>query len=584
MDFIDYYRENLDHIRGIASEFAAEFPKIAARLELSEQNCQDPYVERLLEGAAFLAARVENKLDRGFPRLLETVLASASPLAVCPVPSYAVLQLKPDFGDERLRGGVTIPTGTPFSCAVDGVRTPCTYTTLDDTLVSNVHLAEAKYLTRELGGYGIDAPAALSLTLVPASGSGAATVPDSLTFYIDLPEGESSLLQGQLCGDFAGVYLRRKGNAQRLDGVRVDMPTYASQPADGAGSLHGLATLQRFFACPHLFKFIRLSGLAGVGAADGVELLIALNRREPLFIRSLETSMLRLGCVAAVNVFERRSDRTEYRGDYEHHVLPDRSAPRDYEVFRVLSLEAYDERNQLLLTACDTYGSEAEDRFVPHRREHIVHPGTARSSYHGGEVFVALAGPGYSAYRASIRQIAARLLCTNRDVPLLVRRETPLAPAAGSPVVSASFLIQPSRPHPPLMAAASEEDWEKLSHLTFNLSSLLWKNGTMAVGLLRDLVRAYGAGFGDAAERLVDGIRSLEAEPRTFRFVRSGAVYFESGWEIRVLLDETTCVGSGVFTFASVLKELLFAYVPIGACVELSVGTDKRERPYVWRS
>jgi len=248
MTFLDYYRENLDHIRGIASEFAAEFPKIAARLALSEQNCQDPYVERLLEGAAFLAARVENKLDSGFPRLLETVLSSASPLAACPVPSYAVLQLKPDPGDERLRGGVTVPAGTAFRCAVDGVRTPCTYTTLVDTPISNVRLVEAKYLTRELGGYGIDAAAALSLTLASAAGSGAMSIPDALTLYIDLPEGEASLLQGQLFGDLAGIYLRRNGETVRLDDARVDMPTYANQPVDGAGSLHGLATLQRFFA------------------------------------------------------------------------------------------------------------------------------------------------------------------------------------------------------------------------------------------------------------------------------------------------------------------------------------------------
>lgn len=90
MTFLDYYRENLAHIRGTAAEFAAEFPKIASRLELSAYNCQDPYVERLLEGAAFLAARVENKLERGFPRFLETVASSAAPYAVSPVPSYAV--------------------------------------------------------------------------------------------------------------------------------------------------------------------------------------------------------------------------------------------------------------------------------------------------------------------------------------------------------------------------------------------------------------------------------------------------------------------------------------------------------------
>ena len=64
---LDYYQENLEYLRDQASDFAREFPKIAARLEITENECADPYVERLLEGAAFLASRVERKLDKVRP-------------------------------------------------------------------------------------------------------------------------------------------------------------------------------------------------------------------------------------------------------------------------------------------------------------------------------------------------------------------------------------------------------------------------------------------------------------------------------------------------------------------------------------
>jgi len=584
MTFLDYYRANLDHIRGIASEFAAEFPKIAARLELSEQNCQDPYVERLLEGAAFLAARVENKLDRGFPRLMETVLASATPLAISPVPSYSVLQLKSDVGDERLASGYVLPAGSAFRASVDGVRTPCVFTTLSDVSLSSATLSDVRYLTRELGDWGISSPAALVVTLSPAVGRSSFVSPDSYTFYIDLPEGEASMLQGQLIGDIEGIYVRVNGEIRRLVSARTSVPAYDDQPPDGCGALHGLATIQRFFACPHLFKFIRVDGLSDVGSTTGFELLFAFRRREPLFFRSVRASTLRLDCAAVANVFPRRSDRTEYRGDFEHHVVPDRSAPRDYEVFRVLSAETYDERNQPLFVASDTYDSATADHFVPHRREHPVHPGNARSSYHGSEVFLSFAGAGYQECRGDMRQFGAQLLCTNRDLPLLLRIETPLTGPAGMPVPSASFLVQPSVPRPPAIAAAARSDWEKLSHLTFNLSSMLWKNGTMPLGILKDLLRSYVASFGDEAERLADGVHAIDSRPRIFRFIRTGAVYFENGWEIRLLLDETVCAGSGVFAFAMVLKELLFAYVPLGSCVEIVIDTDKRRGVYRWRS
>ena len=49
-DFFAYYSDNLAYIRKIGQEFAREFPKTASHLDLSSIECQDPFVERLLEG------------------------------------------------------------------------------------------------------------------------------------------------------------------------------------------------------------------------------------------------------------------------------------------------------------------------------------------------------------------------------------------------------------------------------------------------------------------------------------------------------------------------------------------------------
>ena len=55
---LKYYNAELQHFREMSGEFAAEFPKVAGRLALDSFECADPYVERLIEGFAFLAARV----------------------------------------------------------------------------------------------------------------------------------------------------------------------------------------------------------------------------------------------------------------------------------------------------------------------------------------------------------------------------------------------------------------------------------------------------------------------------------------------------------------------------------------------
>ena len=65
---LNYYNRELQHLREVGAEFAREYPKIASRLGMEGVECADPYVERLLEGFSFMAARVQMRIDAEFPR------------------------------------------------------------------------------------------------------------------------------------------------------------------------------------------------------------------------------------------------------------------------------------------------------------------------------------------------------------------------------------------------------------------------------------------------------------------------------------------------------------------------------------
>ena len=71
---LQYYNRELQFLRELGGEFAQEFPKIAGRLGLEGFECVDPYVERLLEGFSFLAARVQLKIDAEFPQFTQHLL------------------------------------------------------------------------------------------------------------------------------------------------------------------------------------------------------------------------------------------------------------------------------------------------------------------------------------------------------------------------------------------------------------------------------------------------------------------------------------------------------------------------------
>ena len=65
--------------------------EIAARLGMEGLEVADPYVERLLEGFAFLTARVQLKLEAEQPQLIAHLLESLYPNFLAPVPSMMVV-------------------------------------------------------------------------------------------------------------------------------------------------------------------------------------------------------------------------------------------------------------------------------------------------------------------------------------------------------------------------------------------------------------------------------------------------------------------------------------------------------------
>ena len=70
-DFLKYYERELTFTREMAAEFARKYPKVAARLLLEPDKCEDPHVERLIENGATLQIGIG-----GIPNLVAQLLAN----------------------------------------------------------------------------------------------------------------------------------------------------------------------------------------------------------------------------------------------------------------------------------------------------------------------------------------------------------------------------------------------------------------------------------------------------------------------------------------------------------------------------
>src|SRR5918996_250875 len=143
-----YYNLELQHLREMGAEFAQQFPRIAARLGMNGLEVADPYVERLLEGVGFLAARVQLKLDAEFPRFTQTLLEIIYPHYLAPTPAMVVAQLKPDSDDPGLAASRLVPRGTTMQSGTSGDdRTTCEFRTAQDVNLWPIELVSATYFS-----------------------------------------------------------------------------------------------------------------------------------------------------------------------------------------------------------------------------------------------------------------------------------------------------------------------------------------------------------------------------------------------------------------------------------------------------
>jgi len=174
--FLALYDRELGHIREMASQFAKAYPKIAGRLSLDEFQCADPFVERLLEGFAFLTARTQMKLEAEFPRFTQSLLETIYPHYLAPTPSMVMVQFEPDPAESDLATGTI---GLPRDTLLRGRksrhdRTRCTYRTAHDLTLWPLAVTEAQYCTRELSALGVPpelgARAAIRLRLKASAG------------------------------------------------------------------------------------------------------------------------------------------------------------------------------------------------------------------------------------------------------------------------------------------------------------------------------------------------------------------------------------------------------------------------------
>lgn len=610
---LQYYNRELHVIRELAAEFAKLYPKVAGRLSLDEFECVDPYVERLLEGFAFLTARVRIKLDAEHAELTQHLLNVVYPNYLAPLPSMAVVKLTPDTRQSSLTEGHVVPRHTVLRSQLGkGDQTACEYRTAHEVTLWPLELVDAGYFSRTAAA--IDLPAQVrnvkaTIRLTLSSGG----IPlrklaiDTLPIWICGNEQLPMAVYEQLLADTRAIVVRPVGAPESSTTRQVVLPpsqltTRGFAESDAvlppvSQAFRGYRLLQEYFAFPQRFMFVQLGGLRQALAdtdASRFEIIFALDRSTDGLDGRVGKANFQLFCTPAINLFPKVTDRIFLNdSDHEHHVIPDRTRPLDFEVHSVRRVTGYgaDDRNGQpffpFFAAFDAieetggaaayFTTSSQVRRLSDREKRMG----SRSSYLGSEVFLSLVDARQAPYRGTLRQLRIEALCTNRDLPLqmpLGVGDSDFSLGVAAPILNTRCVAGPTAPLPSRAWESGSLLWKLVGSLTLNylsLTDLPDGRGAMAI---RDMLSLFTPDNDVVMHRQIEGIRSIRSQRIVRRISGEGPITFGRGLEIGVTMDESAFDGSGPFLLASVLKEFFAKYVSINSFAETVLfGSNRGE-------
>jgi type VI secretion system protein ImpG len=620
---VELYNTELRHLRETAAEFGRDFPKIAGRLSLDldgKEICPDPYVERLLEGFAFLAARVHLKLDAEFPRFTQGLLETIYPDYLCPLPAMAMVKLELEEQDGALAEGFVLKRGTVLRSQLGkGERTACTFSTAQDVRLLPLSVTEARYFVRDLAELDlpreIGARAAIRIRLrktLPAPFK--AIRADPLVFYIRGADELPNQLLEQIFAHKLKLVLqspaeKKCGPALSANCIRRVgfAPNQALLPPAPHG-FEGYRFLREYFAFPQRFLFFEVVGfqeaLAQVNGEE-VDLIIALDEADARLEGRVDKSSFELFCVPVINLFEKTLDRILIsERSSEFHIVPDRNRPLDFEIYQVLGVTGYgetqDQERQFLpfYRARDT-DLETNAFYTVNRlprlfsdRERLTQ---RRSSYAGTDAYISIVDGDMAPRRTDLRQLGVRALCTNRHLPIQMAKgvgRTDFSMDVSAPVNAIRILEGPTLPRPSLVLAGQDPErpqmasgrfaWRLISHLSLNYLSLLDSGPDAGAQGLRDILKLYTDPNDRQMLKQIDGLRSIRHRPITRRVTAPGPITFARGLEITLVFDEVAFTGQGVFVLGSVLEQFFAKYVSLNSFTETVVTTQQRKEIMRW--
>ncbi|MFK7986020.1 MAG: type VI secretion system baseplate subunit TssF [Sandaracinaceae bacterium] len=559
--FSKYYQSELSYLRELGREFAEANPSLAGLF--SEQG-GDPDVDRLLEGFAFLTARIRERMEDAVPEVIDALAEMVVPQYTRTLPSCSVVEFLPQ--QTALRGRHKLPAGTEVGAKpIEG--TTCLFRTTVDLELLPLTLNEFTF------DHQVEAHPEIRMGFRSAQSADALLAETkALRVFIHGPLGLTTttyLWMLRYLDDV--VYKGSDGYTQSL-GKHAVVPVGVSpeQPMLPWPKLapDGLRVIQEYFTLTQKLLFVDIVGLHKIPpehATDQFVLQFKFNR-PPKLPERLDKDNFRLHCVPVVNLFETSADPIA-RDNRQHEYLVRAAGvnPLHMEVYSVGTVTGLLANRRGRRNYTPFYSFQHVTK--PLGEQAFFYTRRARSPIDDGlDTYLTVLTPADVEPDFDEETLSLDLLATNRSLPAELRAGDISVPTPRSPTIARfrniTHVTRPVRP-----PSGSELHWRLVAHLALNVRTLNNPESLQALLGLYNFHVDSDQQLGRQNRLRVESIREVEVRAAR-RLIDRIPV---RGQHTTVEVDQAAFASEGdVFAFGSALDWLFASETPLNSFHQLS--------------
>lgn len=578
MSFNEYYQEELAYLREMGEEFARTNPKLAPFLA---RKGNDPDIERLLEGFAFIAGRIRQKLDDEIPEFTQALISLIWPNLLRPLPSASILQFLP--AKNAITERKKIERGELVS-SVEVEGTLCQFRTCYDVDLYPMDLAVVDYHKS-----GTKAFLNIGLIVHPSSNIRQGKM-QKLRFFIN---GEPHISQAVYLWIFK--YLKNvQVKIKNTQGETADktLEPGSVKPVGFAEDQHmlpyeknsfaGYRLLQEYFTLPQKFYFFDIDDLEKINYANmATEVNLTFEFVRPMEDNvRLEIKNFLLYCTPIINLFQVDSEAIQIQmGKIDYDILPATKNPFHHEIYAMEKVQG-SVRGESGLRTYRPFLSYAYNFQSPETQE-VFYKTKVNNSVAGRglDTQISFVDISDKSVIPDAETISIELLCTNRHLAEKLRIGDIQIPTGSMPEIGGCTSLLPPTVSiaPPI---GKDLHWFLISNLSLNYNSL------MSIDALRLMLATYNFyAFNDKQaqrvnEQRMQGLESLTVVPSTVVY-RGTPI---RGLKTRLDMRSSKFGGEGeMFLFAAILNEFFAQYVSVNSFNQLTVKDLDRGEEYQWK-